>query len=51
MIATCIAMAIWTSGLLFMTLRAEKARQFEEASAAVAEKGFGVSEVEGDTKT
>ncbi|RDL37146.1 uncharacterized protein BP5553_04579 [Venustampulla echinocandica] len=51
MIGTCLAMAIWTSGLLFMTMRAEKARQFEEARVAVAEKGFEVTEVEGAAKS
>jgi MFS transporter, ACS family, pantothenate transporter len=36
MIGTCIAMAIWTSGLLYMTSKTEKRRLAEIASQEAA---------------
>jgi hypothetical protein len=47
MIGTCIAMAIWTSGLLYMTARTEK-RRAVEAGGEVADKDFEA--VGGDSK-
>ena len=44
MIGTCIALAIWTGGLLYMTTRAEKRRVVEARSDGVAEdKDFEAS--------
>ena len=40
MIATCIALVIWTSGLLFMTVKAENKRFVEERGNVVEEKSF-----------
>ena len=44
MIGTCIALGIWTSGLLYMTTKAEKRRVVEAGSDGVAEdKNFEAS--------
>jgi ACS family pantothenate transporter-like MFS transporter len=40
MIATCIALAIWTSGLLYMTTKAEKKRIFESEGGTGDEENF-----------
>jgi ACS family pantothenate transporter-like MFS transporter len=49
MIATCIALAIWTSGLLYLTNKAEKKRIVESEGGTGDEMNFeaGVAE---DTK-
>lgn len=49
MIGTSIALAIWTSGLLYLTSRAEKKRLLEGQTHAVDEKHFEVDAV-GDVK-
>jgi ACS family pantothenate transporter-like MFS transporter len=50
MIATCIVLGIWTSGLLYMTNKAEKKRivESEEGTGTGGEKNFeaGVAEAE-----
>jgi len=47
MIATCIALAIWTSGLLYMTTKNEKKRLLESDNEAqgVEDKGSEDQEV------
>lgn len=50
MIGTCIALGLWTSGLLYMTDRAEKSRAVEIRSESVeVEKNFEAS-AGGDVK-
>lgn len=43
MIGTCIALVIWTTGLLYMTTRAEKTRVIEPRGEDVEEKGLEAS--------
>lgn len=45
MIGTSIALAIWTSGLLFLTSRAEKKRLLEGQTQVGDEKHFEVEAV------
>lgn len=40
MIATSIALAIWTTGLLYMTTRTEKKRLLEAEIRVADDKGF-----------
>ena len=40
MIATCIVLAIWTSGLLYMTTKAEKKRIVESEGGTGDEENF-----------
>ena len=40
MIGTCIALVIWTTGLLYMTVRTEKKRVLEERREVGEEKPF-----------
>jgi ACS family pantothenate transporter-like MFS transporter len=49
MIGTSIALAIWTSGLLYTTTKAEKKRATEEQAGAGDEKNFE-PDVGGDVK-
>jgi MFS transporter, ACS family, pantothenate transporter len=46
MIATCIALGIWTSGLLYMTNKAEKKRIAESEGGIGDEKKFEAGVVE-----
>lgn len=46
MIGTSIALAVWTTGLLYMTTRSEKKRVLESESPAVEEKRFEVGDVD-----
>jgi MFS transporter, ACS family, pantothenate transporter len=43
MIGTCIALAIWTSGLLYMTTRAEKRKVEARSDGVEADKNFEAS--------
>ncbi len=49
MIGTCIALAIWTSGLLYLTNRNEKRRLLEAQSDVAVEKNYEAG-VRGDIK-
>lgn len=50
MIGTCIAMVVWTSGLLYMTNRAEKRRVVEAREAGMdTDKKFEAA-TDGDVK-
>lgn len=50
MIGTCIVMAIWTTGLLYLTSRAEKKRLLEGTGQTAAdEKNYEV-DMAGDVK-
>ncbi len=49
MIGTSIALAIWTTGLLYMTARTEKKRLLEAESERVHEKSYEAG-VAGDIK-
>lgn len=49
MIGTSIALAIWTSGLLYLTSKAEKKRILEAQPHSADEKTFEV-EASGDAK-
>ncbi|TVY85406.1 Pantothenate transporter liz1 [Lachnellula suecica] len=50
MIGTCIAMVIWTSGLLYMTSRAEKRRVIEVREEREDDKSFEAAAVDADIK-
>ena len=49
MIGTSIALAIWTSGLLYLTMRSEKKRVLEAQSQIVEEKNYEAGII-GDVK-
>ncbi len=49
MIGTCIVLAIWTSGLLYLTDRSEKRRLLEAQSDVGEEKNYEAA-VSGDIK-
>ena len=47
MIATCIALGIWTSGLLYMTNKAEKKSIVQSEGGTGDEKNFEAGVAEG----